>query len=216
MSAHGNGHELHALLAFYLPDGRLQNKIFKAGVFVGGRTIVLSQHYLLNHAELSLHAARDPNAAIALLDLPISPRYVRYFGNMTIFATLGNAAQGIVEAADSIHLVAIGSTIVLQMLDPRVLGTGSLSGGGGGGGGGSSSDIGSIYVPLGGGEPSNWTAGQVCVQRTTPIAVSGATVTMEVVSADCEDGWDGYCPSNCAGTVGDTYTTIDPFALIGG
>jgi hypothetical protein len=215
MSARGNGHELHALISFYLPDGRLQNKVFKAGVLVGSRTIVLSQDYLLNHAVLSLHAARDPNARIATLDLPIEPRFVHYFGHMTVFATLGNASQGIVQAADSILLIAIGPMIVLQMADPRVLGTGSLSGGGGGGSGGSS-NVGSIYVPLGADEPGNWTPGEVCVQQTSVIAVSGAMVTMEVTSAECEDGWDGFCPSSCAATVGNTYTTIDPVALIGG
>jgi hypothetical protein len=41
-------------------------------------------------------------------------------------------------------------------------------------------------------------------------------ITQEVVTAECQDGWDGYCPSNCSSTVGNTYVTVDPVALIGG
>lgn len=219
MSCRGGTPDLHALISFYLADGTLRNKEFRAGVLVGGRTIALSQDYLLNHAQLALHPAHDPNARIVTLDLPLSPRMVRYFGHLTLFATLGDASRDNVRAADSIHLIAIGPTVVLQMADPRTFGAGSLTGGGPGGGpgGGGSTDVGSIYVPLSGeDEPGTWTPGQVCAQRTVVIGVSGAMVTMEVVTANCEDGWDGYCPGSCSSTVGNTYVTIDPVALIGG
>jgi hypothetical protein len=217
MTARGGDAQLHALIALYLPDGDLRNKNFKAGVLVGGRMITLSRGYLLNHAQLALHPARDPVARIVTLDLPISPRFVRYYGHLTVFATLGDAALGIVQAADSIHLIAFGPTIVLQVVNPMLLGTGALSGSGQQTGGSGAGNIGSIYIPLPvGDDPIGWTPGQVCVQQTVVIGVAGPMITQEVITAECQDGWDGYCPSNCSETVGNTYTTIDPVALIGG
>lgn len=218
MSCAGGESRLHALIALYLPDGTLRNKSVKAGIIVGDRAIPISDAYLANHCKLVMRAAQDPNARIAVLDFPILPRLVRGFGDVSMYVTLGDSSQGIVQAADSIHLIAIGSQIVLQVANPMILGTGSLSGTGQQTGGGTGSgSIGSIYVPLPiGNDQIAWTAGQVCVQQTNLIGVSGAMMTQQVVSAECQEGWDGYCPSNCAATVGNTYTTVDPVTLIGG
>jgi hypothetical protein len=46
--------------------------------------------------------------------------------------------------------------------------------------------------------------------------VNGAIITNEIVSADCMNGWDGFCPPSCTSTVGSTYETVDPLGLIGG
>jgi hypothetical protein len=211
----GGDGDLQVLIALYLPDGRLRDKRFRAGLLLAGRTVALSERYLLRNGTLTMHPAADPNARIATLEFPLTARFVRYFGNMTVFATLGDAPFGVAQAADSMHLVAFGQLVVLELKNPMVLavagvtGTGQQTGSIGG--------VGSIYVPLsmGGGVP-DWTPGQVCVQQTSQIGVAGAKVTQEVTSAECQTGWDGYCPSSCAASVGNTYTTIDPIALIGG
>jgi hypothetical protein len=215
MSAYGEGTRLHALIALYLPDGALQTKSFKAGLLIGDRVINLSESYLRSHSQIKIQSARGPNAKVVVLDMPIAPSLVQRYGHLSAFATLGDDAHGVVQAADSIHLIAFGTMIVLQTANPMILGTSSMTqlppqqGGG--------SPIGSIYVPLtSGGDTSTWIPGQVCVQQTALVGISGALITQEVVTAECQDGWDGYCPSNCSATIGNTYTTIDPIALIGG
>lgn len=220
MSCSGGDTSLHALIAIYLPHGDLRNKTFRVGLVTGNRCVKLSEQYLLQHGTLAIHAAQDPAARIVTLDLPIQPRLVSAHGDMSLFATVGENL-GPVEAADSIHLIAFGSAIVLQVPMGSVqgmlglTGTGSQTGGSGGAGG--TDDIGSIYIPLPvGGDSSGWTAGQVCVQQTELISVTGPQIMQEVVSANCVDGYDGYCPANCSSTVGNTYTTIDPVGLIGG
>jgi len=217
MTARGGEQEVHALIAMYLPDGKLRNKEFRAGILMGGRTVAFSQAYLLNEAELSFYPALDSVARIALLDLPIPPRYVVAFGQMTMFATLGDAAAGVVQTADSIHLLAFGQMIVLEFTNPMIKGGDSTIASSQPTGGPGSRSIGSIYIPLPmGGGVSNWLPGQVCFQQTALIGVSGAKITQAVLSAECQLGWDSYCPGTCSATVGNTYTTIDPLALIGG
>jgi hypothetical protein len=217
MTARGGDLMPHALIAMYLPDGKLRNKNFKVGVFVGGRTVALSDAYLQSEAKLAFYPARDPVARIATLDLPIAPRFVLAYGQMSMFATLGDAAQGGVQAADSIHLLAFGSTIVLEFTNPMIKGGGSTSTTSQPTGGAGSGSIGSIYIPLPqGGSSNTWLPGQVCFQQTSVIGVSGAKITQQVTSAECQLGWDSFCPGTCSATVGNAYTTIDPLGLIGG
>ncbi len=215
MTCRGEDTGLHALIALYLPDGKLRDKRFRAGFLVADRTIALSERYLLSHGTLAMHPAQDPIARIATIDLPITARYVRCYGHMTVFATLGDAPLGVAQAADSMHLLAFGQTIVLEMQNPLVSGIATVAGSGQQTG--SIGGVGSIYVPLplGGGVP-DWVPGQVCFQQTSMIGVAGPKITQQVTSAECQTGWDGFCPSSCAATVGNTYTTIDPVALIGG
>jgi len=213
----GEEEEVHALIAMYLPDGKLRNKDFRAGILMGGRTVAFSQAYLLNEAQLSFYPAQDSVARIALLDLPIPSRYVLAFGQMTMFATLGDAAAGVVQTADSIHLLSFGQEVVLEFTNPSIKGGGSTTASSQPTGGPGSRSIGSVYIPLPmRGGVSNWLPGQVCFQQTALIGVSGAKITQEVTSAECQLGWDSYCPGTCSATVGNTYTTIDPLALIGG
>jgi hypothetical protein len=92
---------------------------------------------------------------------------------------------------------------------------------------------GSIYVPLlpspdgsgnggngsgsgSGGAPVSWEPGEVCFQRSSTVGVDGAGTTNEVITAECVSGWDGFCPPGCSSTVGSTFRTVDPLALIGG
>ena len=78
---------------------------------------------------------------------------------------------------------------------------------------------GTIYRPLtGGGDdvPNGWAIDQICYQMSQAVAVNGAVVTHEVVSADCVSGWDGSCPPTCGSSVGSTFNSIDPVILIGG
>ena len=64
--------------------------------------------------------------------------------------------------------------------------------------------------------PTTWVPGAVCFQRAVTIGGNGAIVVKEVVEADCLQGWDTFCASDCSAAVGTTFRTIDPAALIGG
>ena len=48
------------------------------------------------------------------------------------------------------------------------------------------------------------------------FGAGGGIMTHEVVEAECRDGWDAYCKTDCAGSVGTTYQTLDPAVLVGG
>lgn len=219
MSFRGGTTELHAIVAVYLPDGDLREREVQAGLLVGQRLVTFSQSYVLEHARLSLYDAHAPGARVVVIDMPVSPRYVYAYGNISAFATVRDMPTGTVRAADSVHLLAFGRTIVMQMPNPMLLSAGGLSGSGQPIGGSGQAAIGSIYVPLpigSGSDPTTWTPSQVCVQQTMIIAVNGAQITQEVVSAECQEGWDGFCPPSCTGTVGNTFDTVDPVALIGG
>jgi hypothetical protein len=64
--------------------------------------------------------------------------------------------------------------------------------------------------------PSTWVPGSICFQRSIVVGANGPVVLHQVIEADCLQGWDTYCASDCTASVGSTYETIDPAALIGG
>lgn len=221
LTCRGDGTNIHALLAVYLPDGNLRTKGVDGGVLINGnRYLSLSQVIVMAHARLRLHDAAAPGAKIAVFDLPFSPRYVRALGELSLFGVVRHRPGGLIASADAKRLVSIGSVIALQMQNPLIFSMGGLQGSPTQTGSSTGLNLGSIYVPLpvsgGNGGESYWTPGQVCVQQTMVVGVSGNMTIQEVVSAECQVGWDGYCPPNCQSTVGDTFTTVDPLVLIGG
>ncbi len=222
LTCRGGDENLHAVLAVYLPHGNLRDVGVDGGVLINGnRYLSLSQLILISNARLRFYGAAKPNAKIVVFDLPFSPRYVRALGELSLFGVVRHTPGGTIASADAKRLVAFGSVIALQMQNPLILTTGGLQGGTTTGAGSSTGlNLGSIYVPLpvggsNGGE-SYWSPGQVCVQQTQTVALSGATLTQEVVAAECQLGWDGFCPPDCSSSVGNTYTTLDPTLLIGG
>lgn len=75
---------------------------------------------------------------------------------------------------------------------------------------------GSVFHPLSPVPPSSWEEGKICAQNVVLVGYAGGAAVQEVVSASCEDGWDGYCDPSCPASVGTTITTIDPAVLVGG
>ena len=220
LTCRGGEENLHAVLAVYLPDGNLRDVGVEGGVLVNGnRYLSLSQLVVLSNARLRFYEAVKPGAKLVVFDLPFSPRYVRALGELSLFAVVRHSPGGLIASADAKRLVSVGSVIAMQMQNPLILGSGGLQGSTTGTGSSTGLNLGSIYVPLpvaGSNGESYWAPGQVCVQQTQTVAIAGATLTQEVVSAECQLGWDGFCPPDCASSVGDTYTTVDPTVLIGG
>jgi hypothetical protein len=128
---------------------------------------------------------------------------------------------GRVAAADSIRLRYIDGVVVLVKQEfaggMSTLPVPSLSAGPHSGAGPRSGSGTFVPLPLGDEDmPTTWTPGAVCFQTTAPVSADGATLTQQVVSADCQPGFDGACPPSCSASVGSTFTTIDPVVLIGG
>ena len=212
ISCHWANGKVHALIALYVPDQNLHDKTFRVGMLVGHRITVIPTHVLLSHGRMNIYPARDPHAMIAVLDLPFDPNLVHAFGNVSVFATAGVAGSGVVTTADAAQLINVGGVVVYckvnhaPVMNMSGVNTGHQH----------SSNSGLIYVPLNDDGPLNWTPGAVCQQETEIVGTSGMTVTEEVVSAECVDGWDTSCPPGCSDTVGTTFQTVDPLRLLGG
>lgn len=223
MTIHAESDGLHALIALYMTDHDARNKSLTLGYYAHNHIVMMSNGYIAAHASLRMLPAANASSSIALIDLSIDPSLVVALGDVTLFAMAAPPGAGQITTAASVHLVAIGGTPVYCMPNPRLpqssvsgvsipAGSGSIyvplipqvNGGGTGGGGGSN------------GAPASWAAGEVCFQRAAPIGISGAVITNEIIAADCVGGWDGFCPPSCSSTVGSTYKTVDPIALIGG
>jgi hypothetical protein len=212
MTCHWSNGMIHALMAVYLPDGELHDKTFRVGVMIGHRIRLIPEHTLLARGRMEMYPAHAAGAAIAVIDVPFSPAIVHTGGHVTVFATAGNKGAG-ARTADVAQLFDLAGVVVYAKVDhsPIVyfshVSTGQQHP--------SSANV--IYVPLGeDGGPVNWTPGAVCYQQTQVVGTSGASITEEVVSAECTEGWDGSCPPSCPDSVGTTYSTIDPLLLLGG
>jgi len=149
------------------------------------------------------------------VDTRVRPQLVHSFGAASFANTV--SINGQIVAAEVLDVLSLEGTLVRRIELDDAAGTWNTGGPGPGQAGAGQQGPWTLYVPLGDeGIPSNWTPGSVCLQETQVIGAVGASVTQEVVSADCQDGWDGYCSSDCPNTIGQTHTTIDPGALIGG
>lgn len=212
LTAHGERDGVHAVAAIYLPTGDIQNLDIRIGTLVGRRLLLVPQPVFLANSTVSFASAHDPRAAVALVDFRFDRNWVLVPGHLTMFVTVARNTTGTVLAADVIDLFDIGGIVTLAMSDPSQnhslrVGRGRTSG------------PGTIYRPLtgtGDDVPIGWAADQICYQTSQAVAVDGPMVTNEVVTADCETGWDGSCPPDCHGSVGTTYTSVDPVILVGG
>jgi hypothetical protein len=213
MSARGELDGLHGFIGVYLPDSNFRTVDLRIGLLSGSRIIYLPQSFIATNATLEFTGANDPSASIALLDFHFPRAWVDRTGHLSMFATVGRVGSGRTDSVSVIDLFDIGGVIVLAMPDPTNVPAVQFGGGGG------ASNSGTVYKPLttdGDDTPRGWTIEEVCFQQSEAVRVFGSIVTNEVISAECQSGWDGSCPSTCADSVGSTYTSIDPTALIGG
>jgi hypothetical protein len=215
MTAHGGEDgQIHVLAAVYstLANPRQVNVTF--GVQIDQRMFVLSNEFVASHGTYQITSGASGQSLVHLVDLALSPAMILAVGEMTIFAKVGVAGFGTVYSADTVRLSHVDGVVVLIGPPPRPTGSGQ-------GGGVNPIPAGSIYTPLphggsGGSIPSTWSQGEICLQHSAPVGVNGPVVTQEVISANCVNGFEGYCPPGCVASVGSTYSTLDPLGLIGG
>lgn len=230
---HAQNDGLHGLVSVYMSDTDLRTKRLKIGFVSPDRYIEFSNAALAQYGTISFHPSSTSSGMIALIDVRFPASMVHAMGGMAFFARA--AVPGATTAvADGAYLLSSAGLVLWSMPAPAPVlqhaGCSASSGGTPGGG--------SIYVPLvpmnppgggsgsgggvgGGGSggttiPATWEPGSVCFQRASPIGANGATITNEIVAAECVDDWEGFCPPGCSQSVGTTYRTIDPVVLIGG
>jgi hypothetical protein len=212
LTAHGERDGLHAVIAVYLPNGNPRDVDIHIGTLVGRRVLLIPQPLFEAESTVRYVPARDPQALIAIVDFRFDRSLVYATGHLTMFTTVARRGAGNITAADAIDLFDIAGVVALAMPDPSQNQTLRM-------GRRSASGQGTVYKPLtGGGDdiPTGWASDQICYQTSQPVAVNGAVVTHEVVSAECVSGWDGSCPPTCSSSVGSTFNSVDPVILIGG
>lgn len=214
LSAHGGDDgSLHVLAAVHSADMNLRDTILHFGVQSGRQMMTVPTTWLASRSTSQITTDSNGTGIIQLLDIALDPALVHALGELTFYATATMVGTGTVTSADAVRFLSIDGVVVLAMAPPRPITQPP---------GQPVPGPGSIYVPLptggptGGGIPSSWSSGEICFQRTSPVAVNGPVVTQEVVSAECMNGWEGYCPPSCTASVGSTYATVDPVGLIGG
>ncbi|MBL8863073.1 MAG: hypothetical protein JNK02_13845 [Planctomycetes bacterium] len=212
MAAHaGADDKIHVLVAVHSALANPREIRVNLGVQAQRRVGILSQTWVAANSTHQLTTGANGQDLVHLLDVAIDPAHVLALGQLTFFATVSVAGSGTILAADVVRLIALDGIVVLVMPPPRPGNSQQQQ---------APSQPGSIYVPLPtvgtGGMPATWSVGEICFQRSMPVAVNGPIITQEIVSANCLNGWEGYCPPSCVATVGSTYTTVDPIGLLGG
>jgi hypothetical protein len=181
------------------------------GVQVNRRVGTFSSAWIAANSTQQVTTGANGNDLVHLFDIALEPAAILAYGQLTFFATVGLPGSSTVLSADTVRFLNLDGVVVHVSPPPRPITPGPQGG---------PALLGSIFIPLPtagtGGIPASWSQGEVCFQRSMPVAVSGAFVTQEIVSAECISGWEGYCSPGCASTVGQTYTTLDPVVLVGG
>jgi hypothetical protein len=183
------------------------------GALLRGRVSNIPAWYFMREAWMTTVAGNIPGTSIGVVEMSLPPQFVHALGSVSLFGVLEEINTGAALAADVVDLGSAGgvvymrSRLVMQHSFQQV-------------GGASLPLAGSVYLPIppgGDGDiPMSWTPGQVCYQKTQAVGAGGGLITHEVVEAECRDGWDAYCKMDCSGSVGSTYSTLDPAVLVGG
>ncbi len=212
MTAHaGADGKIHVLVAMYstVPNPRTIEFAFSA--HSNRRTLTFSNSWIASHSTMQVTTGVGGQSLLTLMDIPMQMDSILAAGHVTFFATVRLPGSAAIVSSDAVQLTNVDGIVALIAPLPRPTAPPI---------GPAPSPTLTIYVPLPAGGPgsvpSSWSEGSVCVQRSTPVAVNGAMVTREVVSAACIEGFDGYCPGSCSSSIGSTYSTVDPIALIGG
>ena len=210
MVARGEGLRVKIFTAILDPDGSMARNSLRFGALLDGELKSVNFNTQRNHH--TGNAVGLMGGRLVLLEFEIPRRIFERYQEVTYFAAVGEPGANTYASADKVDLFKRNSVIVMRdiLTDPQsaidpdanqVPGT-------------------TIHRPIppgsDGGLPIDWEPGQVCYQETTVVGSGGAVVSHEVISAECVEGWDTYCASDCAGTVGSTYQTIDTGVLLGG
>ena len=210
MVARGEGSRTKIFTAILDPDGSMANNRIRFGVLLDG--VIYPLEFDVQRGSNTGQASGVKGGPLFLMEFEVPKRALKRHTEVTYFAAVGVPGVSTYASAAKVDLFKHDGVIIMRdiltdpqlALDPNFTQTPGTT----------------IHQPIppddGGGVPIDWEPGQVCYQETVIVGASGAVVSHEVISADCVDGWDTYCASDCAGTVGSSYQTIDTGVLLGG
>ncbi|MEM7305207.1 MAG: hypothetical protein AAF682_00985 [Planctomycetota bacterium] len=192
--------------AIYASDAQFPGFGFEMGISWQGVVLPINTNLVLSASTITINASADPTGWIILLETPIPESMVQATGYMGLYSvvTETNPADpldpeivaGVLNAFD-----IDGDTAALMASPPSVQG-----------------GTGSVYEPLGRGEdlPSTWQPDKICWQLTNQVGIDGASVTLSVEDAACQD-LDSYChTTSCQNSISTEVTVLDAGALAGG
>jgi hypothetical protein len=204
MTASLDGTMVRVLTAVYIEGGDISNFRLRIGMVFNGQGYSISPAGLRT-AQGYTFAASGAADLLAAVEFTFPEHLVARFGQMNLYS-LGFTLDGSLDSVvGTLPLVDMGG--VTALIEPMSY-TDFM---------GFSAD-GVAYRPLGGSSntPLNWTAGEICFQRTATVGTDGVMLIQEVESADCVPT-DSYCSgSECSGSVGTTLMVPNPTALAGG
>ncbi len=210
MTARADGPRIKVFAAILDPDGSVADNPVRFGALINGEFIPLN--FTTQRGNSVGNATGAMGGPLFLMEFEVPRKLFKRYDGVTYFAAVGAPGESAYASADKVDLFKHKGLIIVrdilsdphQAIDPNASQTPGTT----------------IHHPIppdgDGGVPIGWEPGQVCFQETTVVGVSGALVSHEVISADCADGWDTYCASDCAGTVGSSYQTVDTGVLLGG
>jgi hypothetical protein len=214
LGVYEKGKNLHPVAVMYIADGDIRSADLKMGLRLGKQLRDMPIGFFSKGATVTQAPSFNSQSKVLVFDMTMPSKHVHRFGDMSVYAKVDY--RGSIISADALNLWVSGGVIVesditgfhspapapsLNTLSPGQGTTG-------------------VYHPLGGGSgsppPPSWKSGSVCAQAMVVVGVVGSVVVQEVVSADCESGWESYCDSSCSATVGKMINMVDPVALVGG
>ena len=218
LTARGDSDRLVVVFAIYLGTLQPNDIQLSMGVLLGNRMGDIPPWYFMRDAWMTTVPGTEAGTSLLVVETCLPPNFVHALGEVSLYGVIEDAQTGVALAADVVD-VSSQSGVVFMRATPPIRSQVQVGGIGGPGSGGQPLS-GSVYLPIppgGDGDiPMSWTPGQVCYQKTQVVGAGGGIITHEVVEAECRDGWDAYCKTDCASSVGSTYDTLDPSVLIGG
>jgi hypothetical protein len=214
MSARGECGKVHLLAAVHIPDGVLDDKIVRFVLMRNGALLSVSTERLIAMSKMEL-APGLGGGLVATFDIGLPPLHVHTAGAVTWAVVVGREGDLRYHSAAVVDLVSNEGVVLWRRrghLLPPNIGNSPIEQFQG--------DTGGVHQPIppgGTGEvPLSWQPGQVCFQRSEVVGFNAPYVVSQIIDAQCVEGWDSFCDTDCPGTVGTTFETLDPGALIGG
>jgi len=207
LTARGKESAALLVLVIYEPAGALGQSFVRLGALRGGQVVSVP---LARFSSLMTYTSQTTSSGGQLIcaELPIPPNFIEAAGEVTFFVAAGDTVSQSYSAAAKVDVSSVGGVPLMRRTSVAQSSLQASQGGG------------SVRQPIPGSAspsiPSNWVPGSICFQRSAVVGGNGPIMLHQVIEADCLQGWDTFCVSDCSTALGSTYETIDPIALIGG
>ena len=207
LTARGEGSALQLVMLVYEPSEELGDSFIRLGALRGGQVTNVPMARFASLMTYSVIPASGGGQLISI-ELPVHPAFVEVAGQVTFFLAAGNTSSQSYTASAKVDISSVEGILLMQRFSAAQVQLQASQGGG------------SVRQPIPGSSspsiPGSWVPGSICFQRSAVVGGNGPVMLHQVIEADCLQGWDTFCVSNCSAALGSTYETIDPIALIGG